>query len=604
MTNSEADNIITHFSLDLQVKEEGDINKTIDVVVNRLKALKRAGIEGADALQIVQRILSGSANMDPNKKSTAMMKGAEEFRKYEAEQERKERERQEREKRKNEREAYNRDRQARSRLSRIGGLVNPFAFISPKTGINVQQLLNNIARVAPGMMKFAFVFQSAKGVWDFASAVAELNTHIIQLGASSGMSTQKLVDLGAAVTAFGGSAEKVAQGNERFILQMERMKRGGGLGYLGDVAYKYGFSVDMNADWETNNKAAINYARSLDKTARMAFLKEWDPNNYTSNIMKANMSAGKVAANDAYYQSYDSLGDTQRATEATQEFNEETAKLQRAWTAITNQIAAELLPIMTAIVSAVRKFCDWLAKSRGIIVVVRTLIGAISGLMLGLLVKMAGRLAIERQITAQKTNQAALERQITAQKTVQAALTGPKGWASLAAAGLTIAGVAGGAIWGLSGLSSNREGGGGVSGDPLTSIKSTNSISLDELKNGTTLSASQSFALARSFERVRETADEVADKFYNVNRRVGQTSDALKSIAENAMTIQDLQRAAIVNANSSSVEYNANRNSNVAINTHIENHITGDAKDGIEQATQDSGQQIEESISQAAKRVT
>ena len=308
------------------------------------------------------------------------------------------------------------------------------------------------------------------------------------------------------------------------------------------------------------------------------------------------MSAGKVAANDAYYQSYDNLGDTKRVTEATQEFNEETAKLQRAWTAIINQLAADLLPIMTAIVSAVRKFCDWLAKSRGFLVSLRALVAAIAVLLTASIAKSIISLItfLARVLTAEK--------KITAQKAIQAALSGPKGWVALASAG-AVAGLVVPALMGSSG------GGGGtqsttttISGDPFTSIKSENSISLEELKNGAKLSASQSFALAHSFGKVRDMAYEVADGFNEVNRKAGHTSDALKSIADNAISAHQMQYAAIVSTLSNSAQNNYNKNSSTTINTKIETNVTGNGVDDFVQAAKDAGLQHEDIIRQAAQR--
>ena len=114
--------------------------------------------------------------------------------------------------------AYRQYRQQQIQAQKLSGIANPFAFISAKSGIHIQQLFNNIGRLNPRIQTLGIAFSTIKGAWDFADSIAHLNEKLLQLGYTSTLGAQKLADLGAAVAAFGGSAEKVAQGNERFIL--------------------------------------------------------------------------------------------------------------------------------------------------------------------------------------------------------------------------------------------------------------------------------------------------------------------------------------------------------------------------------------------------
>ena len=213
---------------------------------------------------------------------------------------------------------------AHRRLMAYQNIANPFQFISPTSGFKIAGFTMALGRAVPKLQALAFFFRAASGVWEFGAAMAKINTQILKLSETSNLGAQNLFNLGAAVKAFGGSVESIAQGNERFVMQMERMKRGGGMGYLADVAYKYGFSVDMNADWAKNTQSAIDQAREMiasgDETGAMAFLKEWDSANYTSNMMRARMSKGEESEYMQYFKDWDSSGDVEKATEATKEF--------------------------------------------------------------------------------------------------------------------------------------------------------------------------------------------------------------------------------------------------------------------------------------------
>ena len=480
-------------------------------------------------------------------------------------------------------------RQYQARMQRLSGIANPFAFLSPQSGVQVQRLLSNVSRVVPSMMGLTLAFQAAKGAWDFADAIAELNTKILQLGYTSGLGAQKLTDLGAAVTAFGGSAEKVASGNERFIMQIEKMKRGGGLGYLGDVAYKYGFSVDMNANWEQNNKAAIDYARQMiaqgDKTGAMAFLKDWDSDNYTSNLMKASMSKERIAANESFYQSYNELGDAQLITEETQKFNEETAKAQRAWTAITNQLAAMMLPLMTKLTSIVTKIADVLAKSPNALKVVLSLLGAIISFM-GIL--------IAKQLT------------LTTLKIAGAIASGNWVGAAIASGliGLGIAGVAAG-----------TSGVGGSKGSAIESV-AKDAISVKDLvTNKETLTARERYSLAEmdkaafgktwdsewQTDYLNETSVTLADVFQQVTAAAVKTKDAMADVASEAMSMQQAQTLATILSNSNNVSNIANSNTsnvNVQISQNFNEADTSEIRAGV----YDVGSEVSKYIAQASRR--
>ena len=492
--------------------------------------------------------------------------------------------------RRDQEERYRADTRNKRNTQVLSGIANPFSFISPKSGIQVQTLLNNIGRVIPQVQGLGVAFQAAKGAWDFADAIAELNTKILQLGYTSGLGAQKITDLGAAVAAFGGSAEKIASGNERFIMQIEKMKRGGGLGYLGDVAYKYGFSVDMNANWEQNNKAAIDYARQMmasgDKNGAMAFLKEWDSANYTSNMMKASMSKEHVAANDAFYQSYNDLGDAEKVTEETQKFNEESVKAQRAWTAITNQLASMMLPLMTKLTSFVTKIADYLAKSPGILKTLLTILGAVMGLVSALIVK---------------------QMFLTTLKIAGAIASG--NWVGAAIAGAMIGiGVAGAAA-----MSS-----GVGAGNSRESIKSVapEAVSVKDLvSKKETLTARERYSLnemdksafGKSWDSewktdyLNESSVTLADVFQHVCVAANKMKDSMTDVASEAMSMQQAQNLATILSNSNNISNIANSNTsnvNVNISQNFNEADTSEIRAGV----YDVGSEIVERISQASRR--
>lgn len=488
--------------------------------------------------------------------------------------------------RKSDEETYRADRRNKQEVSRLAGIANPFAFISPKSGVQIQNFLNNAARVVPALKGFSVAFQAVKGVWDFSSAIAELNTRILQLGYTSTLGAQKITDLGAAVTAFGGSSEKVAQGNERFVLQIEKLKRGGGLGYLGDVAYKYGFSVDMTASWEKNNKAAIDFARTLDKQARMAFLKEWDPANFVSNMMKASMPKGKVEENEAFYKSYEDLGDAEQVADATQRFNEETAKAKRAWTAIINQMASTLLPIMTKLVAFVAKIGDYIAKSPN-------LIKMITGLLVGLTSVVAGLILKE-----------------TVLATVRIAGACASGnWAGAAIA----AGILGLGIAGAVALSSESR---GANKKDIESVDEDAVLVKDIASGKAVLTARERYLIDEqekkafgkplgndewNFQDLYDSSAGLSSVFKRVERAALELRDSFAKTTEASMSVQEAQNLATLLSNVNNVSNVANSstaNINVNVSQNFNEADTSEIRAGI----YDVGSEISAQIAQAAKR--
>lgn len=516
---------------------------------------------------------------------------------------RKEEERQRREDERRRNEEYRQFRQQQVHAQKLAGIANPFAFIDAKSGIRFQQLLNNVGRVNPNVQRFALAFQSFKGMWDFADKIAEINTKLLQLGYTSTLGAQKIADLGAAMAAFGGSAQTVAQGNERFVLQMEKMKRGGGLGYLGDVAYKYGFSVDMNGDWESNNAKAIAYARTLSKEARMAFLKEWDPANFTANMMKASMSAEQVSANDAFYKSYDTLGDKQLITEETLKYNIETEKAKRAWEAITNQLAAMLLPVMTMLTKLVTKFVDWLAKSPNILKVMSTILSGIAGFMALMIIR-------NGVLIAQAGIRLAKEAAITSAKIAGAVATG--NWVGAAVA----TGMVAAAIGGVAAFSS----GVGESGN-AQKIESVDkeAVSLhDIVTNKERLTDREKYRFTYAEEtidakRKADTEDSIAvisntavtlnDVFSDIVRSARKMNDALSDVAKDAMTMEQEMKLASVQSSVNNIMSNVeNRTNNSNVNVNVNQTFNEAALADIKSGVYDMGSDVATLLTQAARR--
>lgn len=494
--------------------------------------------------------------------------------------------------RKNQEEIYRKDRLAQNRLKMMAGVANPFAFISPKTGIRVQALANGLTRLHPALLGLNVAFQVAKGAWDFGDAVAQLNTKILQLGYTSGLGAQKIKDLGAAMAAFGGSAESVAKGNERFIMQIEEMKRGGGLGYLGEVAYKYGFSVDMNADWETNNNAAIAHARQMmangDKNGAIAFLQKWDAANFAANMAKASMSAEKIAELDAYFKSYEKLGDEKKVTEATQEYNIETQKLKRSWDAIINQLASMMLPIMTKIVSFVGKIADYIAKSKGGIESIFTIISSIVKTLTSFLVG------------------------------------GPFG--NLING---VLGIFGGGKKKSSSASSGKEAGGSekksiesISENAIESDKqslSENYVSINDIQSDKqSLTAREKYLLneqekeAFGYTQTSEWNNSalvdssltLSDVFNKVMVAAENMKDSMYDVAEEAMSMEEAEKYATLLSTANNVSNIANNNTsnNSNVNVNISQNFNEADTSEIRSGVFDIGSEIDKYISQASRR--
>lgn len=502
---------------------------------------------------------------------------------------------------------YRQDRQNLARMQRLSGIVNPFAFISPQSGIRVQQLLNNVSRIAPKLQGFSLLFQMAKGSWDFAESIAKLNTKILQLGYTSGLGAQRLKDLGAAVTAFGGSAETVAQGSERFLMQIEKLKRGGGLGFLGEVAYKYGFGVDLTADWEQNTQAAISHARRMmamgDRTGAMSFLKDWDSANYKSNLMKASMPSEQVAEQDAFYKSYDALGDQRLITEETQKFNIESAMAQRSWEAITNQIASVLLPVMTWIMSLVTKITNAIAKTPAIIHLLVGAMGAIAAAMAvmitrnSILIAQAGiRLAMEKGITWAKIAGA-----IASGSWVTAALAAAIIGGTVAIGASVASGVGGGNQAGKTSTVSEE----GEKTIPIADIISGKYSLADQTKTALTWQERVAFATNAGKEwdvdQLNQTCVSLSDVLVKVAVSAERTNEALSDMAKAAISIQEAEQLAtmmssINNTNIANTTNNTPINIQVAQNFH--NADVTDMQNGIYDVTTI----LKDELSQASRR--
>lgn len=501
---------------------------------------------------------------------------------------------------------YRQFRQQQVHMQKMAGIANPFAFITAKSGIKVQTLFNNVAKVAPQIQSLGLAFSTIKGVWDFAESIGELNKQLLHLGYTSGLGAQKLGDLGSAVAAFGGSAESIASGNEKFVRQIERMKRGGGLGYLGEVAYKYGFSVDMSADWETNNNAAIAFARTMTNVnERIAFLKDWDSANFTANMMKASMSAEQVGEIDAFHKGYDELGDRQLITEETLKYNIEAEKAKRSWEAITNQLAAMLLPLMTSLMKIVTAFTDTLAKSPGILKVIATLLGGIAGTMALVVSRGALSLLQGRKKIIQRIAQLALEKKITMQKFMQLMFGGPLGWIA-AAAGIGMLAAGGMAM--ASGV------GGGNGGAPLQSV-TEEGVSVKDLVSGkASLTDREKYRIQtqeemvsrdntrRSFDTLAESAGALGEALNKVSSNAKKTAESIESVSQTAMTTEQYEKMITTNSNVDHSVHVASKNSSSEVNVNVNQNFNGSDTQEIREGTFDAAITIKQEVEQAAKR--
>ena len=240
-------------------------------------------------------------------------------------------------------------------------LGNPFEFLSAGRGFNLAGFLNRVSRTSATFAPFANVFNNYRAVWHFVDSIAQLNKEIMRLAITSGMGAGELKNLGNAAEAFGGSAATIAAGNERFVKTVEDMKRGGGLGFLGTIAYKYGFMADLGADWQTNTQRAIEMARGMDVNTRMAFLKDFDSSNYKQNMAYASMDEDTYRDYMSRMNTPEKSEAAQGATDATRDYLMSTSLLSSAWQQICDQLAEVLLPVMEKIVD----FATWLVECIG-----------------------------------------------------------------------------------------------------------------------------------------------------------------------------------------------------------------------------------------------
>ena len=180
-------------SLGIQAAENQDIEKTIRQLQRIYEFCDKAGKSADFAARAVRSVLRDAKliNSDGGISDTGNLAVSEAQKNLAAKRRREEQENERREEYRRRREQDREQAERSRRNSSLARLANPFAFITPKSGVDIQRLANSLGAVVPQMNAFSTVFQSAKGVWDFASAIASLNTKILQLGYTSGLGSQK-----------------------------------------------------------------------------------------------------------------------------------------------------------------------------------------------------------------------------------------------------------------------------------------------------------------------------------------------------------------------------------------------------------------------------
>lgn len=528
------ENFVVNLGISLDTDESQ--HKSVSRLVQELEWVQKKGIEAGKTLDFIertqQRILRDATTYASSRAWDKFQENTQKAADKAAEKEKREQLRK-----------YREEKQAaaamRDQFAKGMNLANPFAFITPKAGVNLTNLFNRIGQAAPQLQFLGQSFSAARSAWNFAEAVGELGAKILRLGETSGMSAQRLTDLGAAVSAFGGSAASVASGNERFIKQIEALKRGGGLGYLGDLAYKYGFQFDINSNWEANTRKAIEHARKMlasgDEGGAMMFLREFDSSNYSSNIMKARRSAKEVDDYEGYFKSFDNLGDQQAAAQAGQEYAEAVAQAQRAWQAITNQLAAAMLPIMSRLVSFFGKIAESIAKSKAAMKAIKTVIGAMIGLMTTLIAKAVAH-AIAWIATA------------FAQGKFHAGIAG--------AAALAMGGI-GVLAWGIATMAKGKK----KSSEGSSDSSSGNNANMVSVYEQHKLSAREKYILneqvktagisangqnlsdlSKPIDAVAQKSNDLCSIFSKLWEQADKTRDSFKEVAAKALSVWEAQR--------------------------------------------------------------
>lgn len=315
------------------------------------------------------------------------------------------------------------------KLRDIGKGFNPFDFLSPKKGLNLGGMLSKLAESKASIAPIGNLFANYRAVWNFVDGIAELNKEMMRLAYTSGMGAGELKNLGNAASAFGGSAATIAKGNERFVKTVEDMKRGGGMGFLGNIAYKYGFMADLGADWQSNTQRAIAMARQMDVNTRMAFLKEFDPANYRQNIAYASMDEGKYQSYMARMNTPEKAEAAEGAATATEDFLLSTNQLSSAWQEICDKLAEFLLPIMEKVVDFITFIVEAIASLPGWLTGIVTIAGVLAATILTIRKTLAIINALKTTYTAIQTASVALSKKEGEETTKNTAKT----WAGVTA---------------------------------------------------------------------------------------------------------------------------------------------------------------------------
>lgn len=192
----------------------------------------------------------------------------------------------------------------------------------------------------------------------FAEGIAKVNMQLRSLANNSTMTVRELVGAGGALSVFGGNAGTAAARNKKYETTLANIMRGGGLGYLQESAWKYGFQFDLNESSEQRFQRAIRHYQGLSRRDRMAFAQSegWSQ----ADIDAANMGPAWYAARKARMSKYGEFSEEagSKATELRTSLEEFNGSIQK----IKDQIFIALVPIIVNVTKTITTVTTALGK--------------------------------------------------------------------------------------------------------------------------------------------------------------------------------------------------------------------------------------------------
>ena len=246
----------------------------------------------------------------------------------------------------------------------------------------------NLGRAYTAFQGLNLAFAQVKSVWKYGEAIASVNQRLLQLSFSSGIGISSLKATGAAAEAVGGSAQSIAQAEERLQNQLAAAKRGQGFGFLQEAFWKYGFNINLGWSAEELRMNAIRHMRTLDPKDQPSFAALVDPANKKMMMTLARASEdifqqwvqaqSRMKNLMAESKTIEGKDRAQEAADEALKFQIAMVELTNAWNSVKDQVSNTLLPVMTYLVKSLTKILTPLAKMPGLISGITLLIAGLA----------------------------------------------------------------------------------------------------------------------------------------------------------------------------------------------------------------------------------